>query len=354
MPFAGRRYWEERLKLTVKAVIAAVVAWVLAKLVVNDPQPYFAPLAALLGVYPTVVRSVRESFAYAAGFVLGAGIAIPVGLLIGPTTAGIVVVLVVAMMAQGWRRLGEQAPQVAFVALFALLLGGERVVEYTLPRLADVTIGLAVGLAVNALVFPPLYLRRGEYAVQELRDTLTDALETLAAEVVDPEEGHSLWDERESRLLAVQEQARYSVEQGESSLRANPRARWWGYSVRWRDVPGQWAPPRQLNALENVMSYTRSIAGTLRLVAEADGEGPWVEAAFRRDFAALLRRVAGFVPQMPETLDEEAFAEAERIQDELETPHRSPGTDPPGLWDPQKELLRLSRLLLDQVRRRGA
>ncbi|WP_168221028.1 hypothetical protein [Actinomadura sp. WMMA1423] len=30
---------------------------------------------------------------------------------------------------------------------------------YTLPRLADVALGLVVGLGVNAVVFPPLYLR---------------------------------------------------------------------------------------------------------------------------------------------------------------------------------------------------
>ncbi|MGP4026982.1 FUSC family protein [Actinomadura sp. 3N407] len=356
MPFAGGRYWAERLKLTLKAVVAAVVAWLTAKYLVGHPQPYFAPLAALLGVYPTVARSVKESLAYGAGFALGAGIAIPVGLVIGATTLGIAVVLFVAMMIAGWRRLGDQAPQVAFIALFALLFGGHQVTGYVLPRLGDVMIGLLVGLAVNTVIFPPLYLRRGEYAVGEMRGALAEAMDALAEYFTAPDEARRVWQERESSLLGVQEQTRYAVEQGQASLRANPRARWWGYRFRWGDVPEQWASPAQLNALENAMSYARSIASTLRLRTDGDGEGDeegeQIDPDFRQDYAALLRTLADLVRQLPETPDEETLTEAERMQDELEAPRRGPGTDVGGLWDPYKELLRLSRLLLDQVRGR--
>ncbi|XRQ04231.1 FUSC family protein [Actinomadura welshii] len=349
--FAGRRYWTERLKLTLKAVVAAAVAWLIAKYLVGHPQPYFAPLAALLGVYPTVARSVQESVQYGAGFAIGAAIAVPVGLLLGSTTLGIVVVLFIGMMVAGWRRLGDQSSQVAFTALFALLFGGHQVVDYVLPRLGDVAIGLVVGLSVNALVFPPLYLRRAEDAVREMRGTLVEAMRKLADYLTDPAEWGSRWDERESSLVSVQQQTRYAVAQAESSLRANPRARWWGYPVRWREVPDRWASPRQLNALENAMSYTRSIAGTARLAMGGDDELP-LEPAFRDDYSALLRILADLMRQLPEPPDEETFAMAERMQEELQRPHVGPGTDVAGLWDPAKEMLRLTRLLLDQVRDR--
>ncbi|GAA0581379.1 FUSC family protein [Actinomadura livida] len=349
MPFAGWRYWEERAKLTVKAVVAATVAWLVARHLVGHPDPYFAPLAALLGVYPTVVRSVQESLKYGAGFVIGAALAIPVGRLLGPTTIGIAVVLLVAMMVAGWRRLGDQSPQVAFTALFALLFGGHQAAAYVMPRIADVAVGLTVGLAVNALVFPPLHLRRGEDAVREMRGALADAMGALAENVVDPVEWDSLWGERESRLVGVQRQARYAVEQAESSLRANPRARWWGYPVRWRETPGRWAAPGRLNTLENAMSYTRSIGATLRLAMGGDEDDLPADTAFRHGYSALLHKLADLMRHLPEAPDEEAFAEAERMQEELERPHLAPGTDVAGLWDPVKEMLRLSRLLLDQI-----
>lgn len=287
MPFAGRRYWMERLKLTLKAVVAAVVAWLVAKHLVGHPQPYFAPLAALLGVFPTVARSIKESLAYGAGFALGAAIAVPVGLMIGATTLGIAAVLFVAMMIAGWRRLGDQAPQVAFTALFALLFGGHEVVRYVLPRLGDVMVGLVVGLAVNTMIFPPLYLRRGEYAVGEMRGALAEAMDVLADCFDAPDERRSAWQEHESSLLSIQDQARYAVEQGRASMRANPRARWWGYRFGWGEIPDQWASPAQLNALENAMSYARSIAATLRLQSDGDGEedreGVQIDPAFRQD-----------------------------------------------------------------------
>ena len=77
------RYWQDQVRLAVKAAIAAVGAWALARYAVGQPDPYFALLAALLGVYPTVARSLREGVRYVAGFLLGAALAIPVGMLWG-------------------------------------------------------------------------------------------------------------------------------------------------------------------------------------------------------------------------------------------------------------------------------
>ena len=71
------RYWQDQVRLAAKGAIAAVGAWVLARYALGQPDPYFAPLAALLGIYPTVARSLREGARYVAGFLLGAALAIP-------------------------------------------------------------------------------------------------------------------------------------------------------------------------------------------------------------------------------------------------------------------------------------
>ncbi|MFB4300786.1 aromatic acid exporter family protein [Actinomadura sp. NTSP31] len=349
LPWAGWRYWQERLKLTAKAVVAAVIAWLVARYPVGHSAPYFAPLAALLGVYPSVVRSVRESLAYAAGFVIGAALAIPVGIWIGPNVLGIAVVLVFAMMASGWRRLGGQASQVAFTALFALLLGGHQAVEYTLPRLADVAVGLAVGLAVNALVFPPLYLRRAEYAADRLRDALAEAMDALAGAVTGPGDGRAGWDEADERLRGVQEQARHAYEQGRDSMRANPRAKLRGYRLRWRDEPERWPATRLMNTLEQVTTYLRSIAATYDEAMAAETPELRFSEAFRNDYARMLGTLSDLVRPLPEAPGEPAMAAAERLQAQLERPYDGPGTDAPGLWDPHKEVLRLSRLVLDDL-----
>ena len=86
-------------------------AWALARYAVGQPDPYFAPLAALLGVYPTVARSLREGVQYVAGFLLGAALAIPVGVLLGPGIAGIAIIVVAGVLVSGWHRLGTRVPR---------------------------------------------------------------------------------------------------------------------------------------------------------------------------------------------------------------------------------------------------
>jgi uncharacterized membrane protein YgaE (UPF0421/DUF939 family) len=156
-----------------------MAAWALARYAAGQQDPYFAPLAALLGVSATVARSLREGIQYVAGFVLGAVLAIPVALVLGPSIAGIAVVVLAGVVIGSWRRLGGQSTQVTFTALFVLLIGGYQPLHYLTPRLIDVGIGVVTGLAVNALVFPPLQLRPAEHAVRQWGDDVA-ALDDLA------------------------------------------------------------------------------------------------------------------------------------------------------------------------------
>ena len=61
------RYWQYRGRLAAKCALAAVAAWVLARYAAGQHDPYFAPLAALAGVSPTVARSLRDGIQYVRG-----------------------------------------------------------------------------------------------------------------------------------------------------------------------------------------------------------------------------------------------------------------------------------------------
>ena len=67
-----------------------------------------------------------------------------------------------------------------FTALFALLLGGHQPYHYVTHRMVDVGIGVATGLAVNVLVFPPLQLRPAEHAIRQWGEDIARALEDLS------------------------------------------------------------------------------------------------------------------------------------------------------------------------------
>jgi len=266
-----------------------VVAWVLAKYVAGQTDPYFAPLAALLGVYPTVARSLRESMQYVAGFVLGAALAVPVGLLLGPGTAGIAVIVLAGMLIASWRRLGDQSAQVTFTALFALLLGGHQPLHYVTHRMSEVAIGVVTGLVINIAVFPPLQLRPAEHAVRQWGDDIADALVVLADAVTDHRRGGQLWPQHDEQLSTSAEQARGAVRHARESLRWNPRA-----SVS-RQVPRP--DTATLGALDALTTRTRAVAGSLIDTTTEDAQ-PHLPASFGKQYASLLHMIADAVRQL--------------------------------------------------------
>ena len=283
------RYWQDRTRLAVKGTIAAVVAWVLAKYAAGQPDPYFAPLAALLGVYPTVARSLRESIQYIAGFVLGAALAVPVGIWLGPETAGIAVIVLAGTLIASWRRLGDQSAQVTFTALFALLLGSHQPWHYITHRMSEVAIGVITGLVINIAAFPPLQLRPAEHAVRQWGNAIADALEALADIVTAPNRGDRLWPQHDAQLTTSAEQARTAAGHARESLRWNPRA-----SVS-KQVPRP--DSAVLGVLEELTARTRGVAHSL-LDTTAEGTPPRIPASFGEEYACLLRAAADAVRQL--------------------------------------------------------
>ena len=283
------RYWQDQVRLAVKGAIAAVGAWALARYAIGQPDPYFAPLAALLGVYTTVARSLREGVQYVAGFLLGAALAIPAGMLLGPGIAGIAVVVIAGVLVSGWHRLGDQSAQVTLTALFALLLGGHQPVYYVTHRMVDLGIGVVTGLAVNVLVFPPLQLRPAEHAIRQWGDVIACALEDLSAVAADPDSDMRSWPRHDRQLTAAAEQARSSARHARESLRWNLRAK------------VERAVPRPdgavLDSLEELTARTRAVARSLPDIRAADGPGR-NRVSFGQDYAVILADLAGPVRQL--------------------------------------------------------
>jgi uncharacterized membrane protein YccC len=281
------RHWQDQVRLAVKAAIAAVGAWTLARYAAGQPGPYFAPLAALLGVYPTVASSVRQGVRYVAGFLLGAALAIPAGVLLGPGIAAIAIVVIAGVLISGWPRLGDQGTQVTFTALFVLLLGGHQPAHYVTYRMTDVGIGVATGLAVNILLFPPLQLRPAEHAIRQWGGYLAQALEDLRAAAADPDHDLRTWSQHDRHLTQAAERARQAARHARESLRWNPRAK------------VQRAVPRPdgavLDSLEELTARTRAVARSLPDLGLIDGPG---QASFGRDYAGLLRSLVDPVSQL--------------------------------------------------------
>jgi uncharacterized membrane protein YccC len=238
-----------------------------------------------------VARSLRESIQYITGFVLGAALAVSAGLLLGPGTAGIAVVVLAGMLIASWRRLGNQSTQVTFTALFVLLLGGHQPLHYITHRSSEAAIGLITGLVINIVVFPPLQLRPAEHAVRQWGDDIGGALDFLADAVTAPGDKVKRWPQHDDQMFTSAQQARAAVRHARESLRWNPRA------SASRRVPRPDAAT--LGALEDLATRTRAVAGSL-LDTSAEHPQARIPESFGQDYARLLHKVADAVRQLAE------------------------------------------------------
>lgn len=272
----------------VKAALAAGLAWAVAGWWLHAPMAFVAPWVAVVLVESTVYRSIAHGLQQLAAIAAGTVVATAVALALRDTMAAMAVVLPLAMLLGQWRRLGSQGIYAATGALF-VLTGGSVTVATSAARLAETLFGAVVGIAVNALVRPPLYLRDSRAvlkdATEEAHDILLAVAEELAEGRWDAEEAGAR-HERALRLHRLVEQARSSVEWGRESLRGNLRRR-----------TGQGPPPGKgyddaLLVLDYAAVHT---AGVTRTVLEAATEDlaaprPHHELAYR--YAQFLRHTA--------------------------------------------------------------
>lgn len=115
-----------RLLLVAKTALAVGIAWLVAPHmpgVVND-YPYYAPLGALISMYPTLMGSVRSGLQTILGLAAGIGLATVVILTVGPTWWSIPAVVGVAVLFSGTGWFGAGREYVPMAALFVLIIGG--------------------------------------------------------------------------------------------------------------------------------------------------------------------------------------------------------------------------------------
>jgi uncharacterized membrane protein YccC len=249
-------WWNDVLQLT-KTVIAAVAAWVVAATVLDLPQPFLAPWAALLVVHATVYRTFSKGTQQVAATVVAVLLATAVGETLGLTTGAIALLLVVALLLGAVPWLGAEVTTIATTGLVVLTTGFESDV-LLISRLIDTGIGVAVGLLVNVLVWPPLRRRTAAEAMDRIDDGIGELLVDIAGGLGDgcQEEDVTGWIDRTRDLDGDLDHAWSLVRQAQESARMNPRR-----PAREMKNPEKWH--RLLRRMEQSVAEIRSLARTL-------------------------------------------------------------------------------------------
>ncbi|MEU2613712.1 FUSC family protein [Micromonospora sp. NPDC007271] len=167
--------------ISVQAGLAAALSWVVARDLLHNPSPVFAPSAAV----GTIVSAIGQRGRRTAETMLGVGLGILVGDAVllkigyGPWQVGFVVTvaLLVAFVLVG--RSGALVAQAGGTAvLLATLAPVTPNLEW--PRIVQASVGGLVGLAVVVLLVPVDPMRILNSAAAPVFDTLTAQLDEVA------------------------------------------------------------------------------------------------------------------------------------------------------------------------------
>lgn len=252
---------------------------------------FVAPWVAIVLVESTVYQFVAHGLQQLAAITTGTMTATAVALWLHDTMLVMALVLPTVVLLGQWRRLGSQGIYAATGALFVLTGGSVGIVTAT-ARISEAAFGALVGIAVNALIRPPLYLRDTRAALQdatlEAHDILHAVADGLASGRWDADEAGT-WHARALRLQRLVDHARTALGHSRESLRINLRRR--------TSAPS--APSEDYDDAVVVLDYAAvHTAGVTRAVLEATAE----DRSAARPQPALTRRYADFLHQTAHTL----------------------------------------------------
>ncbi len=147
-----------------------MLAFLAADLVGTSAAPVLAPLTALLVIQVTMYDTVRQSVQRIASVLSGVLVAVGVAAIVGLSWWSLGAVVAVSLLIGRLLRLGPQLLEVPISAMLVLAVGGDRDVADS--RVYETLIGAAVGILVNLVIAPPLYLQPAGEAVRELADRI--------------------------------------------------------------------------------------------------------------------------------------------------------------------------------------
>jgi uncharacterized membrane protein YgaE (UPF0421/DUF939 family) len=334
---------------TAKTALAAVIAWELARRLLGG-SPLLAPLTALLVTQLTVVETVTGSLQRVGSVVVGVLLAVLLADLLGLQWWSIGLVVFASLAIAQVLRLGEHRMEVPISALLVFAVGGQPGAAWM--RVLETLIGAAVGVVVNVVVAPPVYVQSAGEAIGELAERMARLLRDGGQELLRGFTGEDAYERlRQARQLddAVG-RARQALGRAEDSLRLNPRRRRVG------------DPSDDLRAALSSLEHSAILVrGLFRSLVDLDtvsgGRGP--DPPLRIALARLLEETAGAVrafgelvsanlpgPPANEAPLRRALGRATACRDEVARAMAAGPRDQPGAWQVYGHLLaNLDRLL---------
>lgn len=268
---------------SVKAAVAALLAWVVAAEVLHFTQPFLAPWSAIFIVAATVYRSVCSAAQQFAGAVVAVVLASVATELIPWHVAALFVAVLAGLLIGQWRVFGDSGTWIGITALL-ILTSGAMQESMLVERLIETAIGAAIGIAVNTLIAPPVYQLKAGDATARVGDELADVLDHMSSAVPSSETETIDVSKRSHAAIQLMRHAEWAVSLDNESRRLNPRLRTKGL--------GYSAHEMTLQCLRHTWSYTEELGQIL----QRSRTGPdHIDEESRRHLSQLFEHIATLV-----------------------------------------------------------
>ncbi|MEU7599743.1 FUSC family protein [Streptomyces sp. NPDC041003] len=304
-----RRHREPAVVQTVRSTAAAVISYVVALRVSDEPAPLTAPLTALLVVqvtlYSTLTTGIRRVNSVVAGVLLAIGFSALVGL----TWWSLGLIILVSLVIGPLVKAGEFVPEVAISAM--LVLGVTSVTDTAWDRVLETLIGAVVGLLFNFLFVPPVWIGPASEAITDLARRMRALLGHIGDQLAEhtPVEKAAAHLHEARRLDNDIALVDASLRQAEDSLRLNPRVRE-GLLFRLVLRTG-------LDTLEICAVVLRVSCRTLTDLATSHRAGPLFPPPVAGALRELYAHLAVAVESFAELITAQVSANAEQAEEKL-------------------------------------
>jgi uncharacterized membrane protein YgaE (UPF0421/DUF939 family) len=312
---------------------AATIAYVIAlRLSPDDAPPLTAPLTALLVVQVTLYATLTNGVRRVNSVVAGVLVAIAFSLLVGLTWWSLALLIVASLAVGHLVRVDEYVPEVAISAM--LVLGVTAVGDYAWARVVETLIGAVVGLAINVLLPPPVWVGEAGESIEGLARRVRQLMLSLGEQAA----GRTPFARAAARLHEARRLDHdivgvdAALRQAEDSLRLNPRVR---EGLLYRIVLRT-----GLDTLEIVTVVLRVLARTLTDLAKEREPEPLFEEQTGAVLEQLLSEIADAVVSFAVLVTTHVSENAESAEARLTAELRQAATTRD----------KLAGLLLDDVR----
>ena len=177
------RFFKSRFHLglrTIKTAVAAVIAMVLVGLYgANEANVFFAIMGAMVAMEPTFRESFEACLTQIIGVVFGAAMGLVLFALRIPYMWAMGIGIVLVIVLYNGLKIRFSPTLACFMVVTLCIDPGLHPVVYAAERLWDTAIGLAVGMAINMLVFPYDNSRRIRTLVRNLEHGVVAFMEDL-------------------------------------------------------------------------------------------------------------------------------------------------------------------------------